>query len=495
MEPVYETSRSVMFGRFQVLPHRRELLINGQPVKLGGRAFDVLLALIDAQGGVISKEALMARVWPEQVIEENGLAVQIGRLRKAFGSDRDLIRTVSGRGYQFTVDIPVALASSGEGIGAVAARPGSVLPPTNIPGPVSELIGREEELGEILKLAATHRLLTLTGAGGIGKTALALALARELRSHFADGVWIAELSAISDCGLVPAMVAAALGLDPGRGEDSAQCVAQAIAGRQMLLILDTCEHVIAGAATFAEAILRAGSDATIIATSREPLRTEGEWLYPVPPLAMPAMNIETGDDPLKYGASRLFVERALAVEPHFAPDRHSSAIVAICRGLDGIPLAIELASARVAALGIEQVAARLEDRFHLLTGGRRTAMPRHQTLRATLDWSYKLLTEPERLVLRRLAIFNGYFTLEAATAVVSGDEISPFDVFERIVGLVARSLVSTAANQGAACYRLLDTMRAYALEKLDESGEQERLSHHHAEYYRHLSLMNTPRPQ
>jgi predicted ATPase/DNA-binding winged helix-turn-helix (wHTH) protein len=494
MKTVYETRQRVVFGRFQVVPHRRELLIDGQPVKLGGRAFDVLVALIEAQGGVISKEALMARVWPGQVIEENGLAVQIGRLRKAFGADRSLIRTVSGRGYQFTGDIRVAPASSGDRAGAVAARPGLVPPPTNVPGPVSELIGREQDLGEILKLAATHRLLTLTGCGGIGKTALAFAVARELRPHFADGVWLAEFSALSDCSRVPAIVAAALGIELGRGEVSTQRVAQAIAGRRVLLILDTCEHVIAGAATLAEAILRAGSDATIIATSREPLRAEGEWLYPVPPLAMPAMNLDADGDALQYGALRLFVERTLAVEPHFAPDRHSGAIATICRGLDGLPLAIELASARVAALGIEQVAAHLEDRFRLLTGGRRTAMPRHQTLRATIDWSYELLSEPERLVLRRLAIFKGYFTLEAATAVVSGDEISPFDVFERIVGLVARSLVSTAVDQGAACYRLLDTTRAYALEKLDESGEQERLSHHHAEYCRHLSVMDAPAP-
>ena len=281
--------------------------------------------------------------------------------------------------------------------------PASVLPPTNIPEPVSEVIGREEELSDILNLAATHRLVTVTGAGGIGKITLALALARELRPHFADGVWLAEFSAFADPGLVPATVAAAIGLELGGGEVSTQRVAQALAGKSLLLVLDTCEHVIAAAAAMAEAMLGAGSAPHIIATSREPLRAGGEWVYPVQPLAVPAVDIAAGDDPLRYGAVRLFIERARAAKPHFAPDRRLMVtIAAICRRLDGIPLAIELAAARAPALGIRALAARLDDCFRLLTGGRRTALPRHQALRATLDWSYELLAEPERLMLRRL---------------------------------------------------------------------------------------------
>jgi DNA-binding winged helix-turn-helix (wHTH) protein len=203
------------FGRFRVLPDRRELVVDGRPVTLGGRAFDVLMALIEGRGAVVSKQALMARVWPGRVIEENSLAAQIAALRAAFGAERALIRTVSGRGYQFTGDIRVVPASPGELVGAVAAQPAPILPPTNIPEPVSELIGREEELSEILNLVTTHSLVTVTGAGGIGKTTLALALARELRPHFADGVWLAEFSALTDPGLVPATVAAAVGLQLG----------------------------------------------------------------------------------------------------------------------------------------------------------------------------------------------------------------------------------------------------------------------------------------
>jgi len=258
MDPASERPAGTAFGRFQVLPDRREVLADGRPLKLGGRAFDVLVALIEARGAVVSKEALMARVWG-RIIEDNSLAAQIAALRAALGAERALIRTVSGRGYQFTGEIRVVPAGPGEPVGVVAAQAASSPPPTNVPEPVSELIGREEELSEVLNLVTTHRLVTLTGAGGIGKTTLALALARELRPHFVDGVWLAEFSALADPGLVPATVAAAVGLELSGGEASAQRVAQALADRRLLLVLDTCEPVIAAAAAMAEAMLGAGA--------------------------------------------------------------------------------------------------------------------------------------------------------------------------------------------------------------------------------------------
>jgi predicted ATPase len=442
----------------------------------------------------------MARVWPDRIVEENNLQWQISALSAAFEADRDLIRTVSGRGYQFTGEINAVSANpeANANTAMAAAQPSPSdahpdrkippeSPPTNLPEPVSELVGREDVLGEILSLASAHRLVTLTGAGGIGKTRLAVAAARRLLPQFPDGVWLAEFSPIADPGLVPVTVAAAIGLDLGGGIVTAQRVSQALAGRRALLVLDTCEHVIGAAAALGEAVLRAGGTLHLLATSREPLRAEGEWVYPVPPLAVPSEDAEDAHDLLRYGGVRLFVERLRAAEPHFAPDRRSAAMIAaICRRLDGIPPAIELAAARAAVLGVEEVATHLDDRFRILTGGRRTALPRHQTLRATLDWSYELLSEPERVILRRLSVFAGAFSLEAVRAVIMSADLAPAEVVDGIANLVAKSLVAVTAGSAVARYRLLDTTRAYGLERLAESGEREQLARRHAEHYRDL---------
>src|SRR6202030_3491891 len=346
------------FGRFRVLPHRREMIADRKPVKLGRRAFDILMALIEAGGAVITKDALMRRVWSGRVVEENNLQSHISALRAALGPDRDLIRPLSGRGYQFIGEIRVLAVAGDEraSLGLEEAE-SAALALTNVPEPVSELIGRDDELAEVVNLIGAHRLFTLTGAGGIGKTRLGVALARELRPHFADGVWLAQFSPLADPKLVPAALASAVGLELG-GEASVQSVARGLAGRRLLLVLDTCEHVIEIAASMAEAALGAGSELRILATSRELLKAEGEWVYPVSPLAVPTADVEQGDF-FEYGAIRLFLERAGATDPRFATDRpFVELIAAICRRLDGIPLAIELAAARVSALGVEGIAAR-----------------------------------------------------------------------------------------------------------------------------------------
>jgi predicted ATPase/DNA-binding winged helix-turn-helix (wHTH) protein len=487
MDPAFDAPAGVAFGHFQVLPHRRELLADGHRVKLGGRAFDVLTALIEARGAVVSKDALKARVWPDRIVEENSLQQQLSRLRGALGADRDLVRTVAGRGYQFAGDLRIVSGSPDERAGAskAAAEPGAALPPTNLPEPVSELIGRDDGLGEIISLARAHRLVTLTGAGGIGKTRLALAAARGLLPHFADGAWLTELAPLADPALVPTTVAEAIGLEFPASAVSAENVAKALSRKRLLLVLDNCEHVIDAAASMAEALLRANPAARVIATSREPLKAEGEWIHPVPPLAVQAGDADDGDDPLRYGAVRLFVERAQAAAPQFMPDRRSAALMAaICRRLDGIPLAIELAAARVPTFGLQEIAARLDDRFHLLIGGRRTALPRHQTLRATLDWSHELLTEPERIILRQLAIFAGAFGLEAASAVVSSSDLKPSEAADGLANLVAKSLVAAETDGTITRYRLLDTTRTYALEKLVECGEYGPVVRRLAEYGR-----------
>jgi predicted ATPase/DNA-binding winged helix-turn-helix (wHTH) protein len=489
MEPISEPLGSVTFGRFQVLPHRRELLADRQPIKLGGRGFDVLMALIEAHGAVVSKDALMARVWPDRIVEENALQAQISALRTAFGSERELIRTVAGRGYQFTGEIRTVSARPDAQITARMPEPTRTpsLPPTNLPERVSELIGRDAELGDIVGLTASHRLITLAGAGGIGKTRLGIEVAQHLLPQFADGVWIVELAPLSDPELVPATVAAALGLELASGTASPLSVADAVRSKQLMLVLDNCEHVIDAAARMAETLLRVNPAVHVIATGREALRTEGEWVYVVPPLAVPPEVNPDSEDLLRYGAVRLFVERARAAAPYFSPDaRVAAAMAGVCRRLDGIPLAIELAAARVAALGIEGIATLLDDRFRLLAGGRRTALPRHQTLRATLDWSYELLTEPERVVLRRLAIFAGGFTLPTASAVAAGDGIAEAEVIDCVANLVAKSLVTTDFAGVKLRYRLLETTRAYALEKLVQAGEFDAVARRHGRH--HLDL-------
>jgi predicted ATPase/DNA-binding winged helix-turn-helix (wHTH) protein len=489
MNPATDASTSVDFGRFRILLHRRELLADNRPVELGGRAFDLLLALIEAGGAVVSKDALLERVWPDRIVEENNLQFQISTLRKALAPDRDLIRTITGRGYQFTGEIRTVPALPDarmpEGTAEATATPSRRS--TNLPVSVSELIGRDAELSEIQDLCVSQRLVTLTGAGGIGKTRLGFEVARHQLPRFTDGVWAAELAPLSDPDLVPVTVATALGLELTSGSASPQSVANALRSKQLMLVLDNCEHVIDAAARMAEALLRANPAARVIATSREPLRAGGEWVYPVLPLAVPLEGSSDGEDPLRYGAVRLFGERARAAAPNFSPDsRTAAAIAGICRRLDGIPLAIELAAARTAALGIEELATRLDDRFRLLTRGRRTALPRHQTLRGALDWSYELLTEPERVGLRRLAVFAGGFTLRAAREVVADDNIMAAEIDDCVGNLVAKSLIIADIGDTMPRYRLLDTTRAYALEKLAESVDAERLRRRHAEYYRDL---------
>jgi predicted ATPase/DNA-binding winged helix-turn-helix (wHTH) protein len=489
MAPAPVAPAAIEFGRFRVLPNGRELLADNRPVELGARAFAVLMALIEARGHVVTKDELIERVWPGRIVEENNLQVQISALRKALEADRGLVRTVSGRGYRFAGEIRTVLPSPDAEPTAETPDAAPVLsrPPTNLPEPVSELIGRDAELTDILDLSASHRLVTLTGAGGIGKTRLGFEVARQQLSRFADGVWAIELAPLSDPSLVPVTVAAALGLELASDTASLQSVANALRSKQIMIVLDNCEHVIDAAARLADALLRVSPAMCVIATSREPLRAEGESVYRVPPLAVPPEDSPDSEDPLRYGAVGLFVERARAAAPLFAFDPSiATRIAGICRRLDGIPLAIELAAARAATLGIETLAARLDDCFRLLTGGRRTALPRQQTLRATLDWSHDLLSKSERVILRRLAVFTGAFSVEAANAVAANAELARFEIVEGLSNLVSKSLVLAEVKGPVARYRLLDTMRTYALEKLKDSGEHERLLRHHAEYYQHL---------
>jgi predicted ATPase/DNA-binding winged helix-turn-helix (wHTH) protein len=483
-------ARALLFGRFRLVLHSRELLVDGAPVPIGNRAIDVLMALIESCGELVTKDELLSRVWPNTTVEENNLQFQISTLRKALGADRDLIKTVCGRGYRFVAEITVERRATRPHEASAAVDPSSTSvvqlvdlpPPGGLAAPRSELVGRDAQLSDVAALVAANRLVTLVGAGGIGKTRLALELARRLLTNFEDGVRVAELGPLSDPGLVLPTIATALEL--GGAAASPARLAAALGPRRPLLVLDNCEHVIDEVAAVTEALLHANPSLQVIATSREPLRAEGEWVYRVPPLDVPPEGAEAPEDVLQHSAAKLFMARTSAAQPVALLDRRVAAAVAkICRRLDGVPLAIELAAASAAALGVEGLASRLDDRLDLLTNGRRTAPTRHQTLRATLDWSYELLSEPERAVMRRLAVFADDFTMEAASSVAASPEVAAADVVRCLAGLVTKSLVASDVGGPAPHYRLLETMRAYAMERLAESGEFEAVARRHAAFH------------
>ncbi len=473
----------IEFGRFRLHRRDRALLADGVKLDLGARAFDLLLALIDAGGAMVSKDELLSRVWPDAIVEENNLHVQIFALRQALGADRDLIRTVPRHGYRFAGRVTTAAGS------ASAAHVGSAptVPPTNnLPIQVGELIGREAALQQVVELQTTYRLLTLTGPGGIGKTSLAIAAAWRLVDRYPNGVRLVDLATLADPNLVLSTIAAALDLQRLPSPLLPEHVAAALQARRLLLVLDTCEHLIEPVASIVEALLHGAPHVRILATSREPLRAEGECVYRVPALAVPGDEITDAEVQLRHGAVRMFFARArLADERLQLDDDLVAAISSNCRQLDGMPLAIELAAARTALLGVQAVAGGLDDRFRLLTSGRRTALPRHQTLRAALDWSYDLLAEAEQAVLRRLAVFTGPFTLDAAQAVAPDHGAEADEIAEIVVNLVAKSLIVSNIGSSAR-YRLLDTTRAYLQAKLSDAAEENIIARRHAEFFRTL---------
>lgn len=355
--------------------------------------------------------------------------------------------------------------------------------PNNLPQQVTSFIGRERELAEVKILLAKTRLLTLVGVGGIGKTRLSLQAAADAMDEFPDGVWFVELAPLTDAQRVPQTVASLLGVKEEAGRPVIEALLRYVKDRQLLLVLDNCEHLTQACAELASQLLQSAPRVKLLATSREHLRTSGEHVYAVPALSLPdPQSAVTSESLAQFEAARLFVERAVAAQPAFeASDRNAAAVVDICRRLDGIPLAIELAAARVRALSLDTIAARLSDRFRLLGGGDRAALPRQQTLRALIDWSYELLSEPERAVLRRLAVFAGGWTLEAAEAVVIDGEVKQPVVLDLLTRLVERSLVVWDPENGR--YRLLETVRQYALERLNDSEEEGQTRARHLTFY------------
>ena len=476
---------AISFGPYRLFAPQRLLLEGDKPVRLGSRAFDILAALVERAGKVVGKEQLIARAWPQTFVEESNLKIQVSALRRALGDGQGgqrYIVTVPGRGYNFVA--PVRLEELSR-----APLPPTIAPAAahNLPFAVTRMIGREEAVAALVSRLLRQRLVTVVGPGGVGKTTVGLAVAEGMIGTYEHGVWLVDLAPLRDPGLVPSAVATVLGVEV-RAEDPLPGLVAALRDRRVLLLLDSCEPVIDAAAGLAAALLGRAPGVSVLATSREPLGVTGESEYHLGPLSLPRASAGLATaEAATFPAVQLFVERVSAIVEDFTlTDANATAVVEICRRLDGLPLAIEFAAPRVEVLGVEGLVARLDHSLPLLGTRRRTAMPRHRTMRAVLDWSHGLLSEDEQLFFRNLGIFAGGFTVEAAAAVTRDAAKTRNDAIDRLADLVAKSLVTADVGGTTPRFRLLDTTRAYAIEKLDESGERERTALRHAEYYRIL---------
>lgn len=460
------------FARFVLEPDERRLLANGRTVHLGAHAFDVLVALLERTGHLVSKDELLAHVWGTVIVEENTLQAHVSALRKVLGADA--ITTIPGRGYRFALDVT-----------REAAAPDRTPPPRhNLPQALSTFIGREREIAEVKRWLAGTRLLTLSGAGGCGKSRLALQVAGGMLDHYRDGVWFVGLAPVEDPSLVVPALAKALGLAEQSGKDLMETVADWLVPRESLLLLDNAEHLLPACVRITDALLRRCAGLTLLVTSRERLGIEGELIYRVPSLSTTAGPGATGEEVLASEAARLFIDRARLQRPGFdVSAKEADALASICRRLDGIALAIELAAPRVRVMSMEELDLRLDDCFGLLTGGSRTALPRHRTLRALIDWSHDLLTEAEKAVLRRASVFAGGWTLEAAESVCIGGSVRRTEVLDLLSSLTDKNLVRAETRGKETRFGQLETVRHYARDRLRERGEEDAVRARHVEFF------------
>lgn len=460
---------SYRFGRFEVLPIERQMLVDGRPVAVGARAFDVLLALIERRDRVVSKGELLDLAWPGLVVEEGNLAVQVSGLRKIMGPH--VVATVPGRGYRFAM----RLDNAEDALPRPDTAPIALAALTNVPAATDALIGRDADVDELPHWIAEHRLVTLLGPGGMGKTRLAQAAAVAVAKAgaFADGVWWVDLGALSSADKIALSIAGAARLQLVEGNASAKLVA-ALLSREMLLVLDNCEQFADQVAALIRAVLRGAARVRILVTSQQALKVDGERLYLLSPLAVPPAGVSLATA-RSFGAVQLLEHRAKANDPRFSlTDSTLSQAIDLCRQLDGVPLSIEMAAARLSILGVAGLHARLGERLSLLRAASRGVSSRQQTLRATLDWSHGLLDANQQSVLRRLSVFAGNFRLEMAQRVVADDPIDEWGVLDALSTLVDKSLLQVS-QQDPPRYRLLETARLYAAERMDEAGESDQM--------------------
>jgi predicted ATPase/DNA-binding winged helix-turn-helix (wHTH) protein len=490
---VTQPSRERFAGDLAISVDRGCLLRGGREVRLRAKTFQVLVYLHNHSGRLVSKEDLFRAVWPDTFVSDDSLTKCVREIRDALGDrDHQLLKTVARRG--FILDAPLrTVPHTGVRQPPAQGEP-SESRTHNLPEPLTSFVGRKRQIAELAQLLHSTRLLTLTGAGGCGKTRLALEVARQVRDDFPDGVWLVDLAPLTESALVTQAVAAVLDVRQTSSRSLLDTLSDQLRHRRLLLVLDNCEHVIDASAELAETLLRAVPGLTILVTSREALGIGGETGWRVPSLTVPAADhAASSDDLMDYEGVHLLVERARAADSGFAITRgNAGAAIEVCRRLDGIPLAIELAAARLKVLSIEQINARLDDLFRLLAGQSRT-IGRQRTLEATLEWSYELLSEAERRMLRRLSTFAGGWTLEAAEVICAGDGIARGDVLDLMARLVDKSLVMVDdEGNGHRRYRYLETVRQYAWERLRQSGEMDRLRARHFAFFLDLARRAEP---
>jgi predicted ATPase/DNA-binding winged helix-turn-helix (wHTH) protein len=475
------------FATFSLIPAQQMLLEDGQEIRLGSRALAILTALVERAGEIVTKEELVAQVWPNTFVEEGNLRVHMNALRRALGDGQRgnrYIITIPGRGYRFVVPITYSDSSKRQASGPcapAAERPG-------LPAQLTRMVGREHMVATLKAQLAKQHFVTLAGPGGIGKTTIALAAANALSKAYSDRAHFIDLSTLTDPQFVPATVASALGLEQRSGDPTGEVVAF-LRSKRMLIILDSCEHVVFAAACLAERLRAAAPEVDVLATSREPLRAAGERVMRVAPLPVPPTSTAlTAEEALAFSAVELFVERASAgASGYELSDRDAPIVADVCRKLDGIPLAIELAAARVDMLGVRVLCSQLDHRICLSMPGRRTACPRHQTLARMFDWSYQFLPDEEQLLLRRLSTFPADFTVEAVCAIMADSTLDAPQVINSMANLVSKSLVVADVVSTIVRYRLLDTTRRYARERLAESDTGEPIVSRNDKYYRCLT--------